>query len=193
MATQEERRARTRTAIIEAATAHFVDVGYIATSITDILGRAAVSRGALYHHFTSKEDVFASVFIRTSNRAIRRAAERVRDDASAFDQLIEGCLAWLDVVSDPATSRILFTEGPVALGWERCRTLEEASSLGLMRSSLEAAVASGEIQVHSIDTTARLINAVLAEAALTLEARSSADRAATAKDITALIRGLGRR
>ncbi len=195
MATQEERRTRTRAQILEAATDHFVERGYADTSITDVLDSAGISRGALYHHFSSKEDLFATVFLRTSTDAIRRASAAVPADAGALDALEAACLAWLDISARPEVARILLIDGPSALGWERCRSLEEATSLGGMRAAIRAAVAAGELSVPSVDIAARLINGVLAEAALALQAparsaRAAADRRRNVRrSVSAMIRG----
>lgn len=193
VATQAERRARTRTTILDAARAHFIDTGYSDTSVATILDTAGVSRGAMYHHFASKEEVFAAVFVQTANDAIRSAAARVDPTLGPHDRLVAGCLAWLDVVSDRPTGQLLFTQGPIALGWQRCRTLEEATSLGVVRASLRAAVDADEIEVESIDSTARLINALLAEAALLRCTTPSGDARAIASDVTTLLGGLRRR
>lgn len=193
MATQAERRANTRAAILEAARVHFLQSGYADSSLSDVLRTAGVSRGAMYHHFSSKEDLFAAVFVQTSARAIRDAGRRVPSNASPIDALIAGCLRWLEVVSDPAISRLLFIDGPLALGWERCRNLEDATSLGVIRAGLAAAANDGQIHVHALDTTARLINALLAEAALA-QTRSDANTSDdTVADITAMITGLSQR
>ncbi|MDW3176247.1 MAG: TetR/AcrR family transcriptional regulator [Acidimicrobiia bacterium] len=193
MATQAERRAHTRSIILDSARSHFARAGYTDTSVTDILESAGVSRGAMYHHFSSKEDLFAAVFVQTSAQAIRDAAEHVSPDAAPLDALVDGCLGWLEVVSDPTTSRLLFTDGPIALGWERCRTLEEATSLGVVRAAITAAVRAGEVEVQSIDMAARLINAVLAEAALIQNTAKATERAKVAADVTSLITGLSQR
>jgi AcrR family transcriptional regulator len=193
VATQAERRENTRAVILDAARVHFVGSGYAHTSVSEILHSAGVSRGAMYHHFASKKDLFAAVFVQTSSQAIRDAAEHISRDATPFQALVEGCLGWLDVVSEPAISRLLFTDGPLALGWERCRTLEEATSLGVVRSAITAAATAGQMHVHSVDMTARLINALLAEAALAQSTSDSANREKTAADITAMITGLSQR
>lgn len=190
MPTQSERRESTRGAIIDAATQLFAERGFEQTSVADILELAGISRGALYHHFAAKEDVFAAVFVRTSSAAIRQAAARIRPDATPRDALIAGCLGWLDAVKDPAIHRILFVDGPAALGWERARELEEATSLRLMRASVKRAVDAKEIDVPSIDLSARLLNGLLAEAALTLQGASAARRRDVRALVTAMVNGL---
>jgi len=191
MATQAERRESTRGVIVESAQKHFTERGYDETSVADILESAGVSKGAMYHHFAAKEDVFAAVFVRTSAKAIRRAATAQQDEATALEALIAGCLGWLDVVTEPGFAQVLLMDGPAVLGWQRCRLLEEATSLGVMRKAIAGAVDAGEIVVSSIDVAAKLINAVLAEAALGLASFTpGADRSDVAKTVVAMINGM---
>jgi AcrR family transcriptional regulator len=190
MPTQSQRRESTRGAIVDSAKELFAEHGFEQTSVADILDLAGISRGALYHHFAAKEDVFAAVFVMTSSAAIRQAATRVPPDAAPLQALVAGCLGWLDAVRDPAIHRILFVDGPTALGWERARKLEEATSLGLMRAGVKRAVDAKEIEVPSIDLAARLLNGMLAEAALTLQGASVARRRDVRALVTAMVNGL---
>lgn len=178
MATHAERRAATRARLIAAAREHFARDGYEGTRTEDILEHAGVSRGALYHHFKSKQELFEAVFVAISDEAIERAARHGGRGASPLEDLISGCLAWLRAVRRPRVATVLLDQGPQVLGWKRARDLEAKSSLALMQRSLERAVAAGEVQVPSIELTARLVNAVLAEAALAALHREPATSAA---------------
>jgi AcrR family transcriptional regulator len=166
MATQAARRAATRTRLIGAARGLFVDHGYEATSTAAILAAAGVSRGALYHHFPGKQELFAAVFEQVSREAIARAVAAARPGASPLATLVTSCLAWLREARRPEVAAILLTQGPRALGWQRAREIENGTSLALMQRGLQSAVDAGEIEVESVELAARLLNAVLAEAAL---------------------------
>lgn len=166
MATQAERRAATRGRLVAAGTLLFSTKGYDATTTAEILAEAGVSRGAMYHHFETKAEVFEAVFTDVSDRAIHRSTAGREHRDSPFEDLIVACLAWLDEVRAPEVATILLDQGPQVLGWERARELESRTSLALMKAALTRAAAAGEIEVRSVDLTARLLNAVLAEAAL---------------------------
>jgi len=170
MATQAERRETTRARLVDAAFRLFVRSGYEATSTQEILARAAVSRGALYHHFPTKQDLFEAVFEAVSAGAIERAGERSARARAATDspleQLTAGCLAWLREAREPTVGAILLDQGPKVLGWLRAREIENRHSLAVMKAALEKAAAAGEIAPVSIDLTAGILNAALAEAAL---------------------------
>ncbi|MFE3329775.1 TetR/AcrR family transcriptional regulator [Streptomyces sp. NPDC059176] len=187
MATQEERRRITRRKIMDAARDLFVRRGIEATTTEALLGAAGVSRGAMYHHFDSREDLVAAVYEEEAAAAIARAADGMPEGASR-ERLITGCLAWLDQVSQPETARILIEDGPAALGWRRCRRIEEQYSLGRVRAELQRAVDTGEIRVASVELTARLMNAVVGEAALVVVGAN--DRAKVRADVEATLRAL---
>ncbi len=185
MATQAERRALTRRRILDAAHEHFTRDGWDATSISVVLDDAGVSRGALYHHFDSKEDVFAAVFSDVSADAIARASASTIDDPSPLARFISACESWLRIVQEPDVARVLLIDGPSALGWERCRELEAATSLHVTEAGLNAAERAGEIAPPSIHAAALLVNALLAEAAL-----ASLSGAAPDDDLTATIEAM---
>ncbi len=166
MPTHAERRAATREKLIEAAREHFASNGYESTHTNDILEQAGFSRGAMYHHFENKEALFEAVFVAVSDQTIARATQVDRPIDSPLEHLIESCMAWLRAVRKPETAAILLDQGPMVLGWKRARDLEAKTGLGLMQRSLEAAVAAGEVEVESTELAARMINALLAEAAL---------------------------
>ncbi|MEM9608978.1 MAG: helix-turn-helix domain-containing protein [Actinomycetota bacterium] len=166
MATQAERRAATRRALIDAATARFAAEGYDETSTDRIREDAGVSRGAVYHHFPSKRDLFEAVFEEVSSATIRRSVSAAEPGGSPLADLTASCLAWLREVQDPQAAAILLDLGPHVLGWERARGLEAETSRGLMETALERAASAQEIDVPSIPIAAQLLNAVLAEAAL---------------------------
>lgn len=193
MATQAERREATRGRILDAATRLFAGHGYEATSTQQILDAADTSRGALYHHFETKQAIFEAVFERVSTDAIARASRGAAGD-SALEMLTRACLRWLREVRRPEVGAILIEQGPQVLGWKRARDLEARSSLGLVTRSLEAAVDAGELRLESVELGARFLNAALAEAALASmhDGRAFSGRRLE-RAIAQLIEGLGGR
>ena len=166
MATNKERRETTRSGIISAARECFIRDGYENTHTDTILEHAGVSRGALYHYFSSKRDVFEAVYVAVVEDTIAHALKTRTQSDSPLEELIAACSAWLRFVRKPEIARILLDQGPQVLGWKRARDLEADSSLIPMRRTLERANGAGEIEVPSVEVTALLINALLAEAAL---------------------------
>ena len=147
VATQAERSAATRRRLLDAARERFVTIGYEPTSTEQIRQLAGVSRGAMYHHFGSKRDLFEAVFEEVAVDAIRQAISEADTDESPLGQLTAASLAWLRVVRDRQVATILIEQAPNVLGWRQARAVEERTTLGLMRGALDRAVAAGEIDV----------------------------------------------
>jgi AcrR family transcriptional regulator len=164
-----ERRQRTREAIIAAAGACFAESGFNGTTLTDVQVRAGVSRGALYHHFASKEAVMEAVFERASTHTVEVArVAALAPSAMArgpLAALVAGCVAWLDAATQSDLGVVLLREGPASLGWERARSIEEGHSLGLVHRGLHDAHAAGEVAIEPTVLASRMISAMLAEAA----------------------------
>ena len=67
--------------ILDVATHLFVEKGYDATSLQDIINETNLSKGAIYHHFSSKEEIFEAIFHRIGEENTTALA-KVRDDKS---------------------------------------------------------------------------------------------------------------
>ncbi len=185
MATQEERSRATRSLIVAAARTLFLRDGVDATSTEAILTEAGISRGALYHHFASKRDVFAAVYELETADAIQRAVASAKPADSAIETLIRTCLAWLREARKPDVAHLLLQDGPALLGIQQCREIEARHSLGRTMSGIEAAQNAEEVKVASVELTARVLNATLGELAVVL----SSDRSrATLADADAIVR-----
>lgn len=166
MPSQAERREKTRAKLIQSARSFFANHGFDDTHTGDILEEAGVSRGAMYHHFATKKDMFEAVFVHESEATITLANKGLKPSDSPLEDLIQSCLRWLKVVQDPTSAAILLDQGPKVLGWQKARDLESESSLDLMRRGLERAFKAKEIEIQSLELTARILNAIVAEAAL---------------------------
>ncbi|MEL6890131.1 MAG: helix-turn-helix domain-containing protein [Actinomycetota bacterium] len=192
MPTQAERTASTRSKILDAARSSFVSRGYDGTTIADVLDAAAVSKGALYHHFESKQAIAEAIFSDTSRHAITAASRRARDVSDPVETLVQGCLLWLEEVSEPSVAVVMFDIGPTALGWERCRQIEAANSIRALRLGIARAVEAGAFAAARADLAAHTINAVLGELAW-LSVRSDGadvDDVATTAVVRAMIHAL---
>jgi AcrR family transcriptional regulator len=192
VASQAERRAATRKRLIEAGHALFVSDGYDATSTDALLAHAEVSKGAMYHHFASKQELFAAVYEQVAQASLARALRGQRPGSSELDTLVEGCTRWLREARKPEVATILLEQGPRVLGFAGARDLEARTSLPLMKRGLERAVEAGEIELDSVDLAARLVNAMLGEAALaSLGNRRRPSRSTIERTVRRFIEGLG--
>jgi AcrR family transcriptional regulator len=162
-----EKGRATRDRLIAAGRERFGKQGYDATSITAILDAAGTTRGSLYHHFETKEELFDAVL----DRVVADVADTVADAARAAGgdpvaSLRAGCAAWLRLALDPAIQRIAIVDAPVVVGWQRWRELDEEHTLGRLRANLQLIADAGRIPPGDVNVLAHMLLAAVNEAAL---------------------------
>src|SRR3954447_18157785 len=132
MPTQSERTEVTRGALIAAGRKLFGSRGYAAVGTEEVVAEAGVTRGALYHHFRDKRDLFRAVFVAEEEAFLLRVGEAVAAVAGGpYAQLGVALDATLDGCTDPVVARISFLNGPAVLGAEEWRSIIESYSLGV--------------------------------------------------------------
>jgi AcrR family transcriptional regulator len=140
-----DRTRASREALTAAARRLFAAHGYAATSTEAVLAEAGLTRGALYHHFKDKRDLFDAVCQQLHAEtagAIVAAAEACPDPV---DGLIAGSLAFVDHVARPEACRILLIEAPSVLGWARWNEIDQAHGFGLLVAGVREAVDAGAL------------------------------------------------
>jgi AcrR family transcriptional regulator len=167
----------TRAALIEVATELFASNGYEATAIPAVLDAAGVSRGALYHHFKSKEALFEAVLQSVEAQATLKVTRAARGATDPLDGLRRGCAAYLAMCRDPVVRRISLIDAPAVVGWERWREIDEQHSFGLIKAAIAAIAADRRVKPELIDVMAHMVLAALLEVAL-LVARADEGRLA---------------
>ncbi|BDB22833.1 TetR/AcrR family transcriptional regulator [Cupriavidus sp. P-10] len=170
-----ERTEATRQALLDAARTLFVERGYGETSTPDVCAAAGITRGALYHHFADKRDLFRHVMADEAAAVaadIEAAAPAGLDPAEA---LMAGAQAYLDAMTVPGRTRLLLVEGPAALGLRETLALDEANAARTLREGLDAAGVGGQGEV-ALRALAPLLSAAFDRAALEIEAGADAAR-----------------
>jgi AcrR family transcriptional regulator len=175
----------TRQALVDSALDLFTKRGYAATSLDAIVKKARVTKGALYHHFSGKQALFESAFDHVESAAIARLSVAVAGDGTAWERAMAGIHAYVSVCLDPSYQRIVIHEAPVVMGWERWREAEEHFSYGLVRSTVESLVETGEIEELPVEVTARILFGALSAGAETIA--GSPEPKKTAADVTKTI------
>lgn len=184
-----EKGQETRRAIVETAMRLFAERGYAAVSIDAVLAACEISRGALYHHFSSKdallEAVFEAVEVDVTAKVMASAAGA---GGGAAQAVRAGCEAFLDLTQDRAVRQIMLSDAPSVLGWDKWREIDERHAFGLMKAALEPAAKEAGISAQLVDAFAHMLLASLSEIALMI---AQADDAAEAlKNGKAAIREL---
>jgi AcrR family transcriptional regulator len=165
--TQVERSEATRAALVEAARALFGERGYSDVGTEEIVARAGVTRGALYHQFADKRDLFRAVFIAVEEEVIGRLGAEVVAKASSAAQALSATMgAWLDVCEEPDVQRIMLLDAPGVLGWDEWREIGHRYALGEAMGLLEAAMEAGDLARQPVRPLAHVVVGALDEAAL---------------------------
>jgi AcrR family transcriptional regulator len=158
----------TRDALIDAALELFTERGYADVGTEEIVARAKVTRGALYHHFTDKRDLFRAVFERVEGDLMERIGATMERADDPYDLMVSGMRAFLDACEEPAVKQISLTDAPAVLGWQEWREIDNRHGLGLTRAALEGAVQAGIIRPIATEPMAHLFVAALSEAAFVI-------------------------
>jgi AcrR family transcriptional regulator len=193
--TQPERSQATRAALIAAARPLFAERGYALVGTEEIVRAAGVTRGALYHHFAGKRELFEAVYEEVEAELTERIATGALANASSpLEAMRAGAEMFLTACTEPEAQRIALLDGPAVLGWDRWREIGAEHGLGLIEATLRAAIEAGAIAEQPVRPLAHVLLGALDEAAL-LVAR--ADDPALAREevgrtIEALLDGLSR-
>ena len=175
---REEAVDATRAALLESALAQFTEKGFAATSLDDVVREARVTKGALYHHFKGgKLALFEAVFTEVDLRLAERVAAAIPPDAGPWELVEAGLDGYLSACSDPVVRRIMFQEGPVALGWERWRELDGCSCRELLDAGIQGLLDAGEIRPQPKELLARLLFTTLGEAGMSVAEADDEERA----------------
>jgi AcrR family transcriptional regulator len=180
-----ERSEETRQALIDAARRLFAERGFAGVGTEEIVRAARVTRGALYHHFKGKTDLFRAVYEEVERDLVERIARDAVSAGNPLEALRAGARAFLDACEDPAVQRITLLDAPSVLGWEQWREIGERYGFGVIQASLEAAMEARQIQRQPVRPLAHLLLGSLDEAAMVV-ARAN-DDGQTKRQIAAAI------
>ncbi len=156
----------TRQRLVAAARELFGERGYEDTSVEEVLAASGVARGALYHHFQSKTELFDAVAEAVFAEVSSLTNAAARDGATPLERLRAGARAWLEMACDRAVQRIVLLDSPTVLGWARWRALDEQHSLGDLRASVRRLARERRLPAEQEEILARMLLAALNEAAL---------------------------
>jgi AcrR family transcriptional regulator len=176
-----------RQALLASARREFARRGYAETSVADIVGQANLTKGAFYHHFAGKEDVFLRVFEavkaelsrkafvvhlepdpydapEASQRAVRPFAEQ--SNAEVWRQLLDSCRRYLTLHADPDVRRIVLVDARWVLSWTELQRVEQEHGVVLLRADLRRAMQRGLVRRLPLRPLAAILAGALNEACL---------------------------
>jgi AcrR family transcriptional regulator len=156
----------TRAKLVKAARRLFAKKGFAAVGTEEIVKKAGVTRGALYHQFEDKKELFLAVFEEVESDVAQDIAARATAAEDPLEVLRVGTRLWLDACLDPEVRRIVLIDAPSVLGFERWREVLARYGLGLLAGALQVAMDSGAIEEQPLMPLALVITGALNNAAL---------------------------
>jgi AcrR family transcriptional regulator len=164
--TKAQQREATIARLIEIACEIFTRDGYANAATEEIVQRAGVTRGALYHHFGSKEGLFQAVLSHIQQQVALRIEVVVAEQSDIWEQLVAGSVAFLEVSLDPQVQRIMLIDAPSVVGWSLWRELDAENSMKSLRESLSELMVRGFLPQIPLDALTHMLSGAMNESAL---------------------------
>jgi AcrR family transcriptional regulator len=170
----------------------FAERGYADVGTEEIVARAEVTRGALYHHFADKRDLLRAAHEELEAELAEEIGAKIAAEAEAGTgarEVLElGARAFLDACERPEIARITLVEAPAVLGWSEWRAIDERYGLGLVTGALELGMEQGAIRRQPTRPLAHLLLGAMGEAGMMIA--DAEDPAATRREVEPALIGL---
>ena len=174
----------TRAALIDSARELFGVKGYADTSTDEIVARAGVTKGALYHHFRGKDDLFRTVFERVELDVSDQAVTEFLAPDS-WEALVNGCDLWIRAHLAASVRRIVMQDARAVLGADEVRSIENRYGVVALRGALRKAMYAGVLQEQPLRPLALLLMGALSEGCYYIA--DASDPAAAQVEVSSLI------
>lgn len=184
---REERAKDTRATLVDRARELFGRRGYAAVGTEEIVRAAGVTRGALYHHFADKRDLFRAVHEELEAQIVARIAADMAGVSDPREVLATGMRSFLDACLEPAGMRIGVLDAPTVLGWSAWREIGARHGLGLLVAGLQGAMDAGALRRTEVRPLAHLLFGALSEAALLVADSDDREAARDEVEVTLLV------
>jgi len=163
-----EQSQATRSTLVSAARSLFAERGYAGVPTEEIVQRAGVTRGALYHHFKDKQDLFRAVVEQLEQEVVERIAAVALAEGDPWQQQQTALSAYLDTCLERDVQQVILTDAPSVLGLEAWRDIEATYGLALVRAGLQLVMEAGLIEEQPVEPLAHLMLGAIGEAALVI-------------------------
>jgi AcrR family transcriptional regulator len=166
--TKAAQTATTKRKLEQVARELFAERGFTRVSSEELVAKADVTRGALYHHYDGKEGLFEAVVDTVMQEVHARLAREAAALSDPLQALERGISVFLKVCSEPSVQKILLIDAPAVLGWPKWREMDAKYGLGLLKQALSAAMKARLLRRQDIDVLAHLLLGALTEAAMVI-------------------------
>jgi AcrR family transcriptional regulator len=191
--TKAGQREATTAALISAARELFAERGYADVGTEEIVARAGVTRGALYHHFKhGKEELFRAALVEINAETVRHVTDLALAQADPWEALAAGADAFLDAFAAPEVQRIVLVDAASVLGWDVWRAIDSDQGLGVVEAAIQRAIDAGRLIPQPAKALAHVVLGAISEAAMVVAQADDpvAARAEMGATVRRLLEGL---
>lgn len=174
---RQEYSLSTRRALLDSATTLFAERGYAGTSLDEVVAAAEVTKGALYHHYSGKQAVFEAVLEKVEADAVETITAEVHREEDPWQKALAGVRSFLEICQEQSYRRIVMQEGPVALGYDRWREIEERNTFGLVRDIVRAVLQHYDVDESILETFSRLFFGAMSTAGMSVSQSETPEQA----------------
>ena len=180
--TKAEQTRQTRRAILDRARQLFAEQGFAATGTEEMIQGLGITRGALYHQFKGKPAVFEAVVAEAYREIADHINQQVQPIEDPWEQLVAGCLAFLEVAQREELRRLVYVEAPAVLPAETLVEFDQYG-FGLLQNSIYGLVEAGQLATIDVEGFSHLVNGALNELAAWVARGEGMDRLETAQTL----------
>ncbi len=169
----------TRKKFLKIAAKEFTKYGYSDASTSRIVQASGMARGSLYYHFGDKNGLFRAVYEHLMQTAYEHVSRHVDSQNNAWEGLMEGARAFLDLCKDETYRKITLIESQAAMSYKDRFAIQEQTLLGKLRTLLPGLLEDGHFPGHTQETLGIFIYGILSEIGRTYDMTQNIDQSHT--------------
>lgn len=151
----------TRRKLLDTARRVFTEKGYEQVSAEELVSEAGVTRGALYHHFDDKRDLFRTLVWEMQEQLDHRITEAALQAGTAWGAMHDGTAALLQACLEPDVARIVMLDGPAVLGWDAWDEMDAEFAIKQVSLGLEVLMVEKVIDQQPVPPLAKMLVALM--------------------------------
>lgn len=175
--------------LIMIARQHFSAYGYENTSLEAIAAEAKMTRGAVYHHFKNKKNLFKAVLAQVQHEVGLNVEKEAETSEDLWEQLILGCVGFVEAATLESNKRILLIEAPNVLEWSQWKKMDDENSVLLLEEQLLTVQQKGLLIDFDIHMIAHMISGALNDLSISLAESDTVNKKLIYEAIAYLLKG----
>jgi len=189
---RKDQRKATHSKLISLAREEFTKYGYEKVSLAKLVSRASLTRGALYHQFKDKKELFKATLESVQADIVIAIEKAIKSVPDEWTQMRKGCHAFIEAASRPELCQVVLIDGPAVLGWQEWRRIDEKNGIRELQTGLAELMDNKVIQKQNLQVLTMMLSGAMNEGALWVVSKDKRKQAlqAAQKTIDTLLEGL---